>query len=308
MLKMQARPTATDESPQIRISPQRASRYDVAMNNRPLTVSAAEAGTPLDLFLARRLAISRKQAKRLLDERLVFVNRRRIWMARHPLEPEDCVEIPSLAAPTAGATAIPVLYRDADYLVAAKPAGLASNGDGSVEERLQRELRLPALEAVHRLDRDTTGCLWCSLNASARAIATALFKEKAVTKTYHAIAGGRVPAAGLTITDPIDGLPAVTHVKLLSGNPVASHVKILIETGRTHQIRKHMASVRHPVLGDRSYLTREIEEPRVRQVPRQMLHASGLAFPHPKTGQTIRVKAPLPADFKRVLRTLGLKE
>jgi len=273
-----------------------------------MIATPAEAGTPLDMFLARRLKISRKQAKRLLDERLVFVNRRRIWMARHPLEPGDEVEIPAFAAPEAREVAIPSLYRDDDYLVVNKPAGFPSNGADSVEERLRKDLRLPALEAVHRLDRDTTGCLWFALHAAARATATALFREKAVTKTYHAIVAGRVPADGITITEPLDGLPAVTRVKLLSGARAASHVKILIETGRTHQIRKHMASVRHPVLGDRSYLTREIEEPQLREVPRQMLHASGLAFPHPKTGQTVRVKAPLPADFKRVLRTLELNE
>ncbi|MBP7829564.1 MAG: RluA family pseudouridine synthase [Kiritimatiellae bacterium] len=278
------------------------------MKNRPITVSAAEAGAPLDIFLARRLNISRKQAKRLLDERLVFVNGRRTWMARHPLQPEDRIEIPgaAAAAPDTVDAPLPILYRDGNYLVVHKPAGLPTNGAGSVEERLRRLLRLPAAEAVHRLDRDTTGCLWFALNPASREIAVALFKERAVTKTYHAIVAGRIPAAGVTITDPLDGLPAVTHVKLLSGNPFASHVKILIETGRTHQIRKHMASIRHPVLGDKSYLTRDLDDPRLREVPRQMLHASGLAFPHPATGETIRVKAPLPADFKRTLNRLRL--
>lgn len=281
-------------------------RYDAPMNKRPIVVTAAEAGTPLDIFLARRLKISRKQAKRLLDDRLVFVNGRRTWMARHPLQPEDRVEIPAAAAPGAPSAGMPILYRDNEYLVINKPPGLDSNGRGSVEEQLRTALRLPAIEAVHRLDRDTTGCLWFSLNAAARAPAVALFKERAVTKTYHAIVAGRIPASGTHITEPLEGQPAVTRVKLLSGNPVASHVKILIETGRTHQIRKHMASIRHPVLGDKSYFTREITDDRLRNVPRQMLHASGLAFPHPRTGQVVRVKAPLPGDFKQMLNRLRL--
>ncbi len=279
------------------------------MTVNPMIVSPAEAGMPLDLFLARRLKTSRKQAKRLLDERLVFVNRRRVWMARHPLEPKDEVEIPATAgAASSREVPIPILYRDAEYVIANKPPGLPSNGPNSVEEVLRRVLGQPSLEAVHRLDRDTSGCLWLSLNPAARETATLLFKEKQVTKTYHAIVEGRVRAAGATITTPIDGQPATTHVKVLGSTPRASHVKVLIETGRTHQIRKHLASIQHPVLGDKSYLTRQIADDRLRRAPRQMLHASGLAFRHPGTGQTVRIKAPLPGDFKHMLGALGLTE
>jgi 23S rRNA pseudouridine1911/1915/1917 synthase len=279
------------------------------MSTRPLIVSPAEAGMPLDIFLARRLKISRKQAKRLLDERLVFVNRRRVWMARHPLEPRDEVEIPAAAAAASSKEApIPLLYRDADYVIANKPPGLPSNGANSVEEVLRRVLGQPTLEAVHRLDRDTSGCLWLALNPAARLAATSLFKDKQVTKTYHAIVEGRVSAGGVMITTPLDGQPATTHVKVLASTPRASHVKVLIETGRTHQIRKHLASIRHPVLGDKSYLTRAIADDRLRRAPRQMLHASGLAFRHPGTGRTVRLKAPLPGDFKGMLGALGLKE
>jgi RluA family pseudouridine synthase len=279
------------------------------MNTKPMIVSPAEAGMPLDIFLARRLKTSRKQAKRLLDDRLVFVNRRRVWMARHPLEPKDEVEIQAAVGVNSFKDVpIPILYRDADFVIANKPPGLPANGKRSVEELLRRTLDQPSLEAVHRLDRDTSGCLWFALNAAGRETAVALFKEREVVKTYHAIVEGRVRAEGATITTPLDGQSATTHVQVLSSRPWASHVKILIETGRTHQIRKHLASIRHPVLGDKSYLTRELAGDRLRQAPRQMLHASGLAFRHPETGQTQRIKAPLPGDFKRMLGALGLSE
>ncbi|MEN6645252.1 MAG: RluA family pseudouridine synthase, partial [Armatimonadia bacterium] len=278
------------------------------MTPKPMLVSFAEAGMPLAAFLARRLETSGKQAKRLLDERVVFVNRRRVWMARHRLQAGDEVEIPAtsdLSAP--GKSGLPILYRDAEYVIVNKPPGLSSDGAGSAEARMKQMLG-PTLQAVHRLDRDTSGCLWFSTNAKAREAAVALFQSKEVTKTYHAIVAGRVSAGGTTIDTPLDDQPATTHVRPLSVRFLASHVKVLIETGRTHQIRKHLASIGHPVLGDKSYALRAIQDEQLRQAPRQMLHASGLAFRHPATGQAVRVKAPLPADLKRMLRELKLKE
>lgn len=277
------------------------------MLTKALLVARSEAGMPLVAFLARRLKTSRKQAKRLLDERQVFVNRRRVWMARHALQPGDEVELSQPHEPArSGGAAISILYRDGDYVVVNKPAGVETCGAGSLEERLQHEFAEPGLQAVHRLDRDTSGCLWLARNAEARAAAVRLFKGRGVGKIYEALVAGRVRSGETTVQAPLEGRTAITHLRVLASTPKASHVKVRIETGRTHQIRRHLALLRHPVLGDRAYFTGLIRDEQIRRVPRQMLHASGLTFTHPATGQRVRVKAPLPGDFRRLLDALGL--
>ena len=133
-----------------------------------------------------------------------------------------------------------------------------------------------------------------------------LFESHRVTKTYHAIVSSQVRADLKEITAPIDGKTAVTRLTLLSANRLASHLKLAIETGRTHQIRKHMLAIRHPVLGDKVYSTNIQPHPELRRIPRQMLHASSLTFRHPVTGELVRAKAPFPADYAGCLRMLKL--
>lgn len=272
-----------------------------------LSVAPAENGMPLIDFLAARLALSKNNAKGLLDAHAVFVNDRRVWMAKHALRPGDRVEVHfPHQQPERARTAPAVLYQDDDYVVAGKPAGVLSNGPDSLESELRAALRVPALEAVHRLDRDTSGCLLFAKNPAARDAAVRLFRDGRITKLYHALVLGRVSQNVREIKAPVDGQPALTRVMVLSSNPVASHVKLRLETGRTHQIRKHMAAIRHPVLGDRSYATRAQPHPLLRGIPRQMLHAAGLTFRHPRTGEVVRVQSPLPRDFRACRRKLGL--
>ena len=262
-------------------------------------------------FLAEALGLSRKRAKNLIDQRIVFVNNARVWMARHMLERGDRVEV-HIAAPAAPKAApaaprrIPILYKDQDYLVADKPAGLLSNGPASVEELLRKELAEPALAAVHRLDRDTSGCLLFARNAEAGRNIITLFYEKAVTKVYPAIAMGRVSSGVHEINAPVDGKPAVTKVTVVRSNSLATHLKLLIETGRTHQIRKHMLRIRHPLAGDKVYATGAVMVEAFRRVPRQMLHAASISFKHPVNGTLISAHAPLPRDFVQCLAALRL--
>ncbi len=275
------------------------------MDSRKFIVRPPENRHSLLDFLARHLEASKKTAKRLLDSRMVFVNRQRVWMARHELNTGDEVEIHVL--PTRPEERpIALLYRDDGYIVANKPPGLLSNGPDSVESRLRAQLNLPRLEAVHRLDRDTSGCLLFAADAARKNRMVPLFEDRRVTKVYHAIVFGQVSDSLREISSPIDALPAMTRVQILTAARRASHVKLLIETGRTHQIRKHMISVRHPVVGDKAYATGDVPSPVLRQIPRQMLHASGLSFTHPETGADIRVKAPLPGDFRACLRLFKL--
>jgi 23S rRNA pseudouridine1911/1915/1917 synthase len=270
-----------------------------------LTVTAAEDGVSVQELLSRRLRLSRRAAKALLDARAVWVNRQRVWMTRHALRRGDIVEAP--AAPSAAPPPhLRVLVEDARYLFVDKPAGLLAVGEGSAEEVLRGQLGAPGMRAVHRLDRDTSGCLLFARDAAAFEAAVALFRTRRVVKVYHAVCLGRVTARASTIRLPVEGEPAVTHLRLLSARDEASYVALRIETGRTHQIRLHLASVRHPVLGDRQYGPKFLRDERLRDVPRQMLHATDLELPHPLGSGRLRAHSPLPADFRRCLRVFGL--
>ncbi len=280
-------------------------------------------------FLAQRFALSRRTAKAMIDGRSVWVNRKCVWMARHELKTGDVVEVPSVVvkgavaqspkAPAAVKGAVPaatpakvrhirVLWQDDGYLVCDKPAGVVSCDDPkSAEAILRVQEGVPTLEAVHRLDRDTTGCLMFAKNHAALEAAIEVFKTRSVAKVYHAIAAGRVKFAHQTIDAPIDGQSAVSRVVREAAGPDASFLRVKIETGRTNQIRRHLAAVRHPIVGDRVFGLKNARDPRLMRVPRQMLHASTLELPNPLgPRETIKVHAPLPADFRAALRLFGM--
>jgi RluA family pseudouridine synthase len=268
-------------------------------------VRPPEAGQPLLDFLAARLGCSRRKAKALLDARAVFVNSRRVWMAHHELHAGDGVEVQR--APAAGPPAtLPVVCEEDPFVVVNKPAGMSSTGPGSAEALARSQLGAPALRAVHRLDRDTSGCLLLSRTAEGFAAAVALFRDRQVHKRYHAIALGRLAPPRQDIRRPLGGRPAATRVTTAAANPTASHLLITIDTGRTHQIRQHLAGIGHPVLGDRRYGTRRDHAPLEKRVPRQMLHAFAIAFRHPANRRAVRAESPLPADFMSTLRRLRL--
>jgi 23S rRNA pseudouridine1911/1915/1917 synthase len=228
-------------------------------------------------------------------------------MARHALKPGDTVEVTGGAGSRRrSGDKIDVLHEDPDFLVVDKPAGMLSNGPNSVEERVRNERGEGSLAVAHRLDRDTTGCLLVARNPAAFEDAVRLFRERRVRKTYHAIAAGRVVPPVREISEPVRGRPATTRVRTLDANSSATHLTVRMRTGRTHQIRKHLASIRNPVIGDRHYGTGGRMSPKQMAVGRQMLHASALEFEHPRTGKRIRVKAPLSRDFRRCLKAFRL--
>lgn len=275
-------------------------------------VSRVESGQSLQVYLASKLKLSKRAAKNLLDQKSVWVNRRCIWMAHHLLRQGDTVEVPAPPkgrddAPPAAAK-IRVLFEDEHYLIADKPSGLLSAGEsGSAVAVLRRQAEQPGLNAVHRLDRDTTGCLLLAKSKAALDAAVAVFKTRRVTKIYHAIVGGRFERVASTVRDELDQARAVSHIRRESCSKDASFLKVRIETGRTHQIRRHLAALRHPVLGDRDHGFKTARDPRLLTVPRQMLHASGLELPHPLTrGATLKAHSPLPADFRRCLKLFDM--
>ena len=321
-----------------------APRY--ASNVEVLLVNKADAAKPLQDFLAARLGLSRRAAKAIIDGRSVWVNRRCVWIAHHALKTGDAVEIPravisaakrqkgsnvaqksmsvrsgeSAASPTGAPRGsdtlvasrerrhVRVLVDTEFYVVADKPAGIVSCSDpNSVESILRTQLHEPTLQAVHRLDRDTTGCLLFAKNYQAYLAAVEVFKTHRVAKTYFAIVAGRFEHAHFTVDAPLDGERALSHVSREAAGPDASFLRVRIETGRTNQIRRHLSGIRYPVLGDRTFGLKSARDPRLMAVPRQMLHAASLTLPDPMVkGAEIKAHSPLPADFRSTLKLFGM--
>lgn len=275
-----------------------------------IRVHGSDHGRSLAEFLALRLTISGKQAKRLLDARSVFVNRRRVWMARHALATGDVVEVQAAPrgadAPKAAPTEPRILLDLGDVLVVDKPAGRLSTGPDSIEAWLHARKPGEMWKAVHRLDRDTTGCMILARDGAPLERMIGMFEERTVRKTYQAIALGRVDPAMRRIRHAVDGLEAITEFRVRESNRRATWLEAYPLTGRTHQIRVHLRTAGHPLAGDRVYATREIEDDAIRSVPRQMLHAWKISWKDPATGQVVRAESPLPADFRQALKDLEL--
>jgi RluA family pseudouridine synthase len=267
-------------------------------------------GQTLVAFLAERLGISKAKAKDCLDARRVFVNGRRVWMARHPLARGDRVEVAGqLPASTSAPTrppALPRLHEDEAVLVVDKPAGMASNDrPGSAEAVLHRAGAAHWLP-VHRLDTETTGCLLFAASPALKAALVEQFRAREVRKVYEAIALGAPDRDSFSLRAPLDGQSAVTHVQVQARSRRAARLRVEIETGRTHQIRRHLAGIGHPVVGDKQYAGKLQWDADLRACPRHLLHAAEIAFRHPLTGAEVRVRAPRPADFREWSRKLGL--
>ena len=285
-------------------------------------------------FLALKFSLARRTAKAVIDGRSVWVSRKCVWIARYALKTGDAVEVPQavikgaqrqgrglaadkasdFAKATADKTAgkngrhIRVLWQDENYLVCDKPSGIVSCDDPkSAESILRVQESVPTLEAVHRLDRDTTGCLLFAKSHAALEAAVEIFKTHKVSKIYQAVVAGRFPYAHQTIRAPLDGQEARTDVAREAVSADASFLRVRIETGRTNQIRRHLASVRFPIVGDRVFGLKSVRDPRLMQVPRQMLHASTLTLENPMQRKAqIRVHSPLPADFRAALKLFGM--
>ncbi len=262
----------------------------------------------LQEYLAAKLSLSKRAAKDLIDQRRVWVNRKCVWMARYQLKTGDTVEASKGVPKPPVKFHVRVLWSDDNYLVCDKPAGVMSCDDPKSAEALLRvQESIPTLEAVHRLDRDTTGCLMFAKNHAAKEAAIAIFKTHKVSKTYHAIVAGKFPYPHTKIDQELDGQSAVTHVSREMATEAASFLRVRIETGRTNQIRRHLASVRSPIIGDRVFGLKNARDPRLMQVPRQMLHSSSLSLPEPLSPKDqIQVHSPLPADFRAALKLFGM--
>lgn len=276
------------------------------MNKQFFTVKYKQEDTRLFEIIADELSISKKQAQALIDAKQVLVNGKRIWIRKHLVKENDRVEIMVVESRPTLPKKMQILWQDNEYLIVNKPAYMLTNAsDESLEAKLQKQEKNRNICAVHRLDKETSGCVLFAKNADAKEAMIPLFKGRDIVKVYRAITIGSFPKIWKEIRTDIEGLMSTTLVKLLDSNKYSSYLELRIETGRTHQIRRHLADKRYPVLGDKKYAGTRNELSLVQ--PRQMLHAYRLVFPHPQTKEIVRATAPLPHDFKKCLAQMKLR-
>lgn len=256
-------------------------------------------------YLAKTLQISNSLAKRLIDDKRIFVNERRAVMTKASLKNGDLIEITK--APATWEAVKAVLYQDKHCIVINKPAQVNAAGDASVEKWLKASFKSDALAAVHRLDKDTTGCLMFARHKQAQEELEDLFRERKIKKAYLALVHGQCQFNEKVIDAQLDGKDAKSIAYVLDSNRKSTLVRVVIETGRTHQIRRHMSGIGSPLIGDAEYGVKKVEDEIMRKAPRLMLHASTLSF-HPSwSGKPIDIEAPLAQDIIETARALGLR-
>ena len=297
-----------------------------------MTLFADIPGERLDAFLARSVPdLSRSAAQKLIEDGLVTRNGKP-GKKNDKLNPGDAVsyEIPAPKAVDIAPREIPldIVYEDEDLLVINKPKGLvvhpaAGHQDDTLVNGLlyalgddlsgiNGELR-PGI--VHRIDKDTSGLLAVAKNDLAHTMLASQLKDHSMARTYEAIVCGVLKEDSGTVDAPIgrhpsdrkkmcvtqrNSKPAVTHWEVVRRYRGYTHIRCKLETGRTHQIRVHMAYIGHPILGDTVY---GHKKPELGQSS-QCLHAGVLCFAHPKDGHPVMVFAELPQYFKDVLNKL----
>ena len=298
-----------------------------------LQTEPERAGERLDVLAAEAAFVTRSRAGALIREGQVRVNGQPQTKAGLKLRAGDRIEIalPEAAPARVEAQDIPleILYQDADLAVVYKPAGMvvhpaAGNPDGTMVNALLRHLdHLSGIGGeirpgiVHRIDKDTSGLLLVAKNDFSHASLSEQIKEHSVQRAYMAIVQGGMREDSGTVEGPIGrhpsdrkkmaivpgGRDAVTHWRVLEPLKGATLLECRLTTGRTHQIRVHMASIGHPLLGDPLYGPKKMPYP---VQGGQLLHAFRIGFVHPRTGEEMLFEAPPEARFLDWQRRLRL--
>src|SRR5262245_10665860 len=289
-----------------------------------LEVGEDAAAQRIDNFLLRHLkGVPKSHVYRVLRSGEVRVNSGRV-KPEYRLQPGDRVRVPPIRVSQEQKTKakpaeFPVVHEDGALLVIDKPAGVAVHGGSGVSYGVIESLRAARpqakhLELAHRLDRDTSGLLIVCKKRSALTEVHRQLRDGEVEKLYTTIVKGAPAQDAFTVSHPLHkyvtgsgerrvsvqegGRAARTQVRVRKRGADFSLLEVRLLTGRTHQIRVHLAHAGHPVLGDDKYgdfaLNRELAK---QGVKRLMLHAGRLAFAHPLTGERLRLEAPLPADM-----------
>jgi 23S rRNA pseudouridine1911/1915/1917 synthase len=318
-----------------------------------LTVPDGAAGARLDAWLAGAIAdLGRNHAKRLIVDGHVAIGGRTIVEPKRPVKPGEAVVVamppPAPAVPAPEAIALVIVYEDDDLIVIDKPAGLvvhpaAGNQTGTLVNALIAHcgtslsgiggVARPGI--VHRLDKDTSGLLVVAKNDRAHRGLAEQFADHGRTgpleREYVALVWGvpSRPAGTIELAlgrstrnrEKIEvkrgggGREAITHYRVEENfGAIAAEVACLLETGRTHQIRVHMAAIGHPLIGDRVYGSGFITKAKLlpepartiaAEFPRQALHARALGFEHPVTGEALHFESPLPDDMASLAEALA---
>ncbi len=301
-----------------------------------IVIYAEESGDRVDALLARQIeGLSRSAAQRLLEEERVLL--RGIPVKKNykcAVGDVFSVSLPALEEVPLIAQNIPldVVFEDDDVIVVNKPRGLVvhpapGHPDGTLVNALLWHCgdtlsgiggeKRPGI--VHRIDKDTSGLLIAAKNDFAHQALSAQLADRSLSRVYEAVAHGRFREESGTVDRPIgrhptdrkrmainekNGRPAVTHWEVLARYREYTHLRCRLETGRTHQIRVHLSSIGHPLLGDGVYGAPCPEK----GLEGQCLHARELKFIHPRTGESVRLETALPPYFLEILSKLGEKE
>ncbi|MGM9522442.1 MAG: RluA family pseudouridine synthase [Oscillospiraceae bacterium] len=299
-------------------------------------ITADRSGCRIDALLAESLPeLSRSFIQKLLEDGKVTLEGRPVRKSYKTRE-GDLLELnipePEPLEVTAQDIPLDVVYEDEDVIVINKPRGMVvhpapGHPDGTVVNALMAHCgdSLSGINGVirpgivHRIDKDTSGLLIAAKNDAAHSFLAEQLKDHTLSRTYEAVVCGNMKDDAGTVNAPIGRHPtdrkrqcvteknsreAITHWEVIARYNGYTHVRCRLETGRTHQIRVHMAYIGHPVLGDMVYGRKK---PELGQEG-QCLHAKELRFIHPRTGEPVMVACPLPEYFEEVLRKLLAKE
>ena len=310
----------------------------MTLDQRHVPVPEGLDGERLDAALARMFGLSRAKAADLIAGGLVLVGGRQAQKS-HRVEAGSWLDVtlPPAGPPSGGADSpaagrvpgLNVVYEDSDILVVDKPVGVAAHPTpgwtgptvtGGLQAAGHSIATSGAAERqgiVHRLDANTTGLMVVAKSEAAYSALKRAFREREVDKRYHALVQGHPDPLRGTVDAPIgrhpsgdgrfavvaDGRPSVTHYDTIEAFRGASLTEVGLETGRTHQIRVHMAAIRHPCVGDLLYGADPVLAAQL-GMTRQWLHAVSLAFAHPAGGRRVEFHSDYPADLAHALDVL----
>jgi 23S rRNA pseudouridine1911/1915/1917 synthase len=305
------------------------------MTTRLMPVPEGLDGLRLDVALSRMFGMSRTSAAQLVDDGFVTLDGTAVARSAS-VHDGSWLEV-TLPDPDTGPPVAPepvdglrVIFDDDDIVVVDKPVGVAAHpspgwtgttvigGLAALGYRISTSGAAERQGIVHRLDAGTTGVMVVAKSEHAYTALKRAFKERTVDKRYSALVQGHPDPSKGTIDAPIarhpssdwkfavvaEGRPSVTHYETVEAFRSASLLDIHLETGRTHQIRVHMAAVRHPCVGDLTYGADPVLAKQL-GLTRQWLHARELSFTHPSTGQWVSFESPFPEDLQNALDIIG---